>query len=140
VAIGKECDCCRRTIINWKKVPEFRARVEEIRAAYKEAIEAASILNKVERVRILEDAIERLQQLIKERAEDPTIPDEVAGKSTGLLVRSIKGIGRADDYHEIDVYQFDSALLSEMRALLAEARKEAGDDPGEGNITVIVDV
>lgn len=97
-----------------------------------EAIEAsrAEIRNEgiaVQQARIdaADDRWERMKQLIEARAADPKMSN-IPGGTTGLLVHSQKVIGGGPSAQTVDEYQFDAALVKEMRELEKHISDELG--------------
>jgi hypothetical protein len=125
-AIGAACGVTERTIERWKQHPEFAARVQEHRDAWREAIKAKGIAERQNRVDALNDRWHRMQQVIEERAEDAATA-RVAGGSTGLIVRDVKGVGKGEDFQLIDIYSVDTGLLKELREHEKQAAQELGE-------------
>jgi hypothetical protein len=125
-AIGAACGVTERTIERWKQHPEFAARVQEHRDAWREAIKAKGIAERQNRVDALNDRWHRMHQVIEERAEDAATA-HVAGGSTGLIVRDVKGVGKGEDFQLIDIYSVDTGLLKELREHEKQAAQELGE-------------
>jgi hypothetical protein len=125
-AIGAACGVTERTIERWKQHPEFAARVQEHRDAWREAIKAKGIAERQNRVDALNDRWHRMRQVIEERAEDAATA-RVAGGSTGLIVRDVKGVGKGEDFQLIDIYSVDTGLLKELREHEKQAAQELGE-------------
>lgn len=135
----------RRALAKWKLRPEFQARIEERRAAQRQAIEAEGVANKQNRIARYQQRWERLHQIIEERAL--ALAGHTAGGSTGLLVRQAKVVkvyetdsdpaDQADPDRDetltpvkraqvVYEYPLDAALLRELRALEEQVAKELG--------------
>jgi len=84
-AIASEVGVSRRTLAYWKNLPDFRGSVEACRKAIEEDIFREGIARRAERVRRLNERVERLDRVIAERAADPTRED-IPGYRTGLMV------------------------------------------------------
>jgi hypothetical protein len=69
----------------------------------------------------MDDRLQRLHRVIRERAADPEMQD-VPGGPTGLIVRTTKMVGKK----EVKEYALDAALLREIRELEAQAARECG--------------
>lgn len=123
--IAAECGVSRQALANWKKAPEFQARVEEHLAATRAAILSAGIAERQNRIDAYNDRWNRMRQVIEERAADPVMQD-VPGGRTGLLVHQTKAIGTGANQTIIDEYAFDAALVRELRAHEEQAAKELG--------------
>jgi hypothetical protein len=123
-AIASKLDIGLRTLLDWKTVPEFAARVKEHVEAYRDACMAEGIADKRNRVRRLSETHRGLLQVIAERADDPDML-EVSGGTTGLLVKTVRrSKGSNDVWFESAV--IDKALLSELREIEQQAAKELG--------------
>ena len=110
----------RATLRNWARLPEFKARVEEHRAAMRAIVREKGIAVLENRVAALQDRWDRMRALIEARAKDPNAPQSVPGIETGLLapIGSTK-TGRP-------IYGLDVALLKEMREHERQAAQELG--------------
>lgn len=117
--IAEACGVNRRTIIRWQQEPEFAERVQSLKESNKTQLEGDGVRRKDNRINIYQDTIDRIQTLIKERADE--MADEVAGGGTGLLTKDYKGkdADRA-------VYKFDAALVTQLNATLRQAAQEMG--------------
>lgn len=140
--IAEKVGVARQTLDNWKRLPEFAARVREHQETWREQIKAEGIANRQNRVDALNDRWLKMQQVIEARAEELA---GVPGGDTGLLVRQAKlvkvydakGTPGEDEEGETlysakrDVvmyeYAVDTALLKEMR----ETEKQAAQDLGQ---------
>jgi uncharacterized protein YerC len=125
-AIAASVGVSQVTIERWKRHPEFAGRVQEHRDLWREQIEAKGIADRQNRVDALNDRWHRMQQVIEERASDQTTA-HVAGGSTGLIVRDVKGVGKGDDFQLIDIYSVDTGLLRELREHEKQAAQELGE-------------
>lgn len=132
----------RATLYRWKQEPEFAARVEEHRKAWREHVRNHGIADREARVRALNERWGLLQQVIQERALDEGMAGIPGGKS-GLLVRQVKlvkvlaealpGIIGSDGVlsptkltQEVAEYAVDTGLLAELRAHEKQAAQELG--------------
>ena len=87
--ISKEVEVTRSSITRWRKRPEFRTKVNEFRAELEEQTLNYGIALRFKRVQVLQDLLDRLRQVIDERAADPEV-QHVPGGKTGLVVRKAK--------------------------------------------------
>jgi ParB-like chromosome segregation protein Spo0J len=135
--IATELGVSAQTIRNWRAYPAFAGRVEELVADFARAVRRRGIAVLERRVAALNDRWLRMQQVIEARAADPTM-QVVPGGPTGLLVHTVKGVGRGEDFQLIDLYEVDTGLLNELRQHEKQAaqelgqwteRKEIGGDP-----------
>jgi putative insertion element HTH domain-containing protein len=123
--ISERIGVTQRTLISWKKKPEFAERVKEITAAYAARAISRGIAKRERRLGVLVDLHEKCEQVIYERSQSAEL-QEVAGGRTGLVTHNVKGVGKGDDFQLIDVYEVDTALLREMRAIQEQVAKELG--------------
>ena len=124
--IASKAGVGKATLERWKKVPQFYARVLEIREALrKTAVEVAlqyGIANCRERMICLNELWNRLQRVVSERAKAPDMQN-VPGGRTGLLVRRVRSIGGDET---VDEYAVDTGLLQELREYAKQAAQEMG--------------
>jgi transposase-like protein len=123
--IAGELGIAKMTLERWKRHPEFRKRVDQHVEAYKAACLKRGIAQRERRVEVLNDLWERMQQVIAERAEAPEV-QEVAGGKTGLITRTLKGIGKGEDFQVVEVFEVDTGLLRELREHQRQAAQELG--------------
>lgn len=105
--IAEKCSCSVATLKRWKKIAEFAARVDELIAAYRRTAQRRAIAQVGRRVDALQDRWRRMQRVIEERAEDPSM-QEIPGGETGILVRTVKGLGRGADFQVVEEYEVDT--------------------------------
>ena len=126
IEIASKAGVGKATLERWKKVPQFYARVLEIREALrKTAVEVAlqyGIANCRERMICLNELWNRLQRVVSERAKAPDMQN-IPGGRTGLLVRRVRSIGGDDT---VDEYAVDTGLLQELREYAKQAAQEMG--------------
>jgi DNA-binding XRE family transcriptional regulator len=161
--IAKRVGVSRTTLHTWKQHPEFSAKITE---HYNELIERArrrGIARLDRRMDAYEDRHKRMSALLRERAKD--MKGEVAGGGTGTMVRTPKRVEilittvvvdedgeqvskeSTTTREELYEYQFDAALLRELRELekqvaqdtgqWSEKREVSGPDGGPVPITTI---
>lgn len=123
--IAGKLNITRMTLARWKTEPVFLARVDEHIAAYRAAIRRRGIAVVENRIGQLQERWRLMRQVIAERAEAPEMQG-VAGGTTGLLVRTVKGIGKGDDFQLIELYAVDTGLLKELREHERQAAQELG--------------
>jgi hypothetical protein len=126
IEIASKAGVGKATLERWKKVPQFHARVLEIREALrKTAAEVAlqdGIANCRERMVCLNELWNRLQRVVSERAKAPDMQN-IPGGRTGLLVRHVRSIGGDET---VDEYAVDTGLLHELREYAKQAAQEMG--------------
>lgn len=108
-----------------QRIDELQEKIAEktIKSVVKLAdLELAVRLN---RVNALEYRWQKIQQVIEERAADPSMA-KIPGGKTGLLVRQIKVVGHGAGMRIVPEYVFDAGLMREARAHEEQAAKEVG--------------
>jgi hypothetical protein len=125
-AIAAEVGVNESTLERWKRFPEFRDRVQEHRDLWREQIKAKGIAERQNRIDALNERWNLMREVIDGRAEDSHM-QHVAGGRTGLLVHTVKGVGRGEDFQLIDLYEVDTGLLNELRQHEKQAAQELGE-------------
>lgn len=87
------------------------------------------IASKVERMRKLQTIVEKVEQVLAERAE---VYSHLPGGSTGLVGLKCRTIGQGAASRVVEESFFDKELASEYRAILEQAAKEAGEWKPDG--------
>lgn len=123
--IADEVKVDRRTLARWKKIDAFAARVDELLGEIRTSIRQRGISIVENRVRALQDRWDRMKRVIEERGASAEM-QSVPGGSTGLLVHNVKSIGGGENAERVDLYEFDAALLKEMREHEKQAAQELG--------------
>lgn len=123
--IAEQCHVSVQAIYAWRQHPDFKQRVEEYRAKYSEAVFELGISRVETRVAAQHDRWIRMQRLIEARGQDIEMA-AVAGGNTGLLTRYQKVLGSGEDARIVDVFEFDAALVRELRELEKEASVQMG--------------
>jgi hypothetical protein len=123
--IAEKVGVTRQTLYNWRTHADFRARVEERIEEYREHVRRRGIAQLERRVDSLNDRWRRMLRVIEDRGQSPDM-QEVAGGTTGLLVRTIKGVGSGDDFTLVNQYEVDTGLLRELREHEKQAAQELG--------------
>lgn len=131
--IAANAGVSKQTLETWKKIPEFRARVEEHVRSFEEAIKAEGIANRQNRVAALNDRWDRMRQVIDARAV--AHKGEAPGAGTGLLVKQYKQIGSGEFAEKVIEWKVDDGLLSELRAHEQQAAKELGQWTEKQDVT-----
>jgi hypothetical protein len=90
---------------------------------------AIQIASKVERMTKLQTIVEKVEQVIRERAEAYS---HLPGGSTGLVGLKLRTVGQGAAAREVEESFFDKELAGEYRALLEQAAKEAGEWKPDG--------
>jgi len=87
------------------------------------------IASKVERMTKLQTIVDKVEQVIEERAKAYA---HLPGGSTGLVGLKLRIIGRGIASQVVEESFFDKELAGEYRALLEQAAKEAGEWKPDG--------
>jgi transposase-like protein len=125
-AIAAKCDTTDVTLWKWRtKVPEFAERVDDIASAYRSRIRSTGLAIMEHRVKVLKDMDAKVGQVFAERAADPEMQNVPGGK-TGLMVRTLKGLGEGKQFQIVEEYAIDTPALRERRAIMQQAAQELG--------------
>lgn len=112
-----------RQLWAWKKIPEFRARMDELVRDMGDVAMRYAITRRTRRIKGYDERRDKILKVIAERAEEHA---EIHGGDTGLLVKSTKSVGSGPAAEIIDEYAVDVAVLKELRELEKQAAIEAG--------------
>ena len=123
--IAARAGVTRRQLTNWKRHPDFAARIQAIARRIGDLAARHAIARRHRRVARLQDRWDRLDRVVQERSADPQMRNAPGGK-TGLLVRRIKVIGKGQAAREVEEYELDAALLREEREMAKQAAIELG--------------
>lgn len=123
--IAAECGIGRTTLHEWKQIKTFQDRVAEHLAELDRQMMRYAISKRRKRIGKLQRALDRVEQVIDERAEDMRHNDaaDTPGASSGLLVSKPIFSHSGELAYE---WKFDSALVREYRALMEQTAKELG--------------
>jgi hypothetical protein len=123
--IAQRVGVTRAGLAKWKTQPEFMAKIDEFVERFDTAIRRRAIARQLRRVAALQDRWERMHQVIDERAVAEEMRD-IAGGTTGLLVRTFKVVGNGPDAHTVPEFAVDTGLLKELREHEKQAAQELG--------------
>lgn len=123
--IAAEVGIARRTLARWKANPEFARRVGQVTTAYAEGVLKHGLARKTRRLAVLNELHEKMLQVIAERATNSELADVPGGK-TGLVTKTIKGIGKGDDFRVVEVYQVDIGTVGKICDVQKQAAEELG--------------
>lgn len=123
--IAAQVGISRSTLKRWKAEPEFMADVESFLEAFRAKVRRQGIAILERRVQSLNNRWRRLEEVMRARAEDPSM-QHVPGGNTGLLVRTYKQIGSGESAQIMEEYEVDAALLREFREHEKQAAQELG--------------
>lgn len=127
----------RRQLFNWRQQPEFSERVEKYRKIYGENAERLAIGHKLNRLRTYNTIDARIKSVIDARAGHPDY-EKVPGGRTGLMARNLKVLGSGIGASVIEVFEFDAALVKELREVNKQAAMELNQWPQSGGSSVNV--
>lgn len=115
----------RSTLFRWRQDADFAARLDARVKEIGDEVRRIGIADRTRRIAALNDRWNRLRRIIEDRADDESM-EGVPGGSTGLLARTLKGLGRGDDFTVVAEYAVDTGLLAELRAVEKQAAQELG--------------
>lgn len=128
--VGKSC----RQLHRWMARLEFRAKIDEVSKKIEDTIFRQGIAKKAARLAALDKRHRLMSQLIESRSADLSM-STVAGGSTGLLAHDVKSIGSGENAEKVHVYEFDAALVKEMREHEKQAAQEMGEWTEKKDVT-----
>ena len=144
--ISKEAGIGRRTLNDWKLVPEFAARVEEDRARFRAEAEAQRSRVRATGFAIIEERVrrknERLHQLEAIRAARAIAAGTDAewlsqGGFTGLVIRKDRSVGNGAMAMVVTDYTIDTELIRTEAALDEAIAKELGQHIEKREVEVV---
>lgn len=123
------------TIHAWLRRPEYVAAVKHWHELLEEEVLRLSSATKANRLKVYDDLVQRIYQVIDGRAESLS---HIPGGASGLLVKQVKTIGTGQNAYDVAEYLFDAALTKELRAALEQMAKERGQwsEKSEQNINI----
>lgn len=83
---------------------------------------------------MLNDLHQRMLQVIEERALSPDLASVPGGK-TGLVTKTLKGIGKGDDFQVVEVYEVDTSTVGKICDLQKQVAEELGQWVRRSEIT-----
>jgi hypothetical protein len=131
---------------NWRKYPEFQAKVDLLKKEFHERVVSEGIAVLENRIKGYNDRWMKLNKVIEERASDPQMQG-VPGGTTGLLAHTVKAVGSGKSATMVDEYEVDAGLLKELRSHEEQAARELGQwtdkaelqGKGGGPITFVIE-
>lgn len=123
--IGDRIGVTRQAIWQWRRVPEFMARVDQHINDTNAALRKRRISHVEQRVAAYNDRWLRLQRVIEARSTDPNCL-KGAGGDTGLLAHKVRMIGSGENAMPVDEFEVDTGLLKELREIEKQAAIELG--------------
>jgi hypothetical protein len=123
--IGELCGIHETTLNKWKRRPEFKERIAELTQIFADRALKQGLAQRDRRVAVLVQMHDKLLQIVEERAADPNIASVPGGK-TGLVVRTMKGIGKGKEFRLVEQFQADTRLVKELRGVEEQIARELG--------------
>jgi len=115
----------------WERHPDFMAKVEEFRAEINRAVLSHGVAVKENRIRGMQERLDRMKALIAARAEsgEARVARGIGdpGEETGLLAET--GAGK------VTVMAFDTGLMKEIRELERQVAQELGQFERKVDVT-----
>jgi transcriptional regulator with XRE-family HTH domain len=133
--IAEKVGISRQQLTRWKRGKAFAARVEQLTGIWSERALKYGLARRERRLAVLSDMHNRLLTIIDERGQDAGM-QAIPGGKTGLVCRTLKGIGKGSDFQVVEVYECDTSILKELRGLQEQISKELGQYVEQVNITV----
>jgi hypothetical protein len=126
-----------RTLHRWKLDKDFAARVEQLATSWAERALEHGYARRSRRLEVLSGLVDDLLTIKERRGTDPELAGLWNGAgATGLVVKTIKGIGKDDSYKEVEVREVDTGVSKEIRCLLEQIAQESGQHVTQVQITV----
>jgi hypothetical protein len=117
----------RRQLLAWKSHDEFKVMVNNSAEAYAKRFLSEGLAKKERRLAVLNDMHERITTAVFERGESDDMA-EVPGGRTGLVTRTLKGIGKGDDFQVVEVYNIDTPVVDSLISIHKAVRDELGQN------------
>ena len=133
--IAEKLNIGRTTLHRWKLLPEFESRVQHIRDVYADRALNHGLAKKEKRLADLDEVYGKIQTVIAERANSPDLANIPGGK-TGIVAKTLKGIGKGEDYQVVEVYEVDTPLIKEIRAIHQQYAEELGQRVEKHDVAV----
>jgi hypothetical protein len=124
----------RSTLARWKIDRRFLTRVQTIAAAYAKPALKHGLARKEFRLAVLNDLHQRMLQVIEERALSPDLASVPGGK-TRLVTKTLKGIGKGDDFQVVEVYEVDTGTIAKICDVQKQVAEELGQFVRRSEVT-----
>lgn len=135
--IAEKVGITRKCLWQWRKRKAFAARVDELTRIWTDRALKYGLARREKRVEVLQDMHNRLLVVIDERSKDAAMQN-VPGGRTGLVCKSLKGIGKGKDFQVVEVFETDTAILKELRGLEEQIAKELGQHVERSAVDITV--
>ena len=123
--IAEQCGIDKATLERWKLQPSFKTRVQAIVAEYAKRALKHGIARRERRMGVLNELHNKLLQVIDERAKSEEMA-AVPGGRTGIVTKTVKGVGKGEDFRTVEEYRVDTASIAEIRDIQKQAAEELG--------------
>jgi hypothetical protein len=130
--IASEIGFSRQSVAVWKKKEQFQARVDGHKKEIRANIRSRGIAITENRVKNLQRRHDAMNRILAERGEAMA---EVPGGATGMLCHNVKSVGQGENAQLVDLYEFDAALVKELRETERQAAQELGQWTDKRDIT-----
>jgi Helix-turn-helix of insertion element transposase len=135
--ISESVGVTRTSLVRWKHKDAFAARVEELTQEWADRALQHGYARRSRRLEVLSGLVDDLLKIKELRGTDPELAGLWNGAgATGLVVKTLKGIGKDDSYKEVEVREVDTGVSKEIRCLLDQIAQEAGQHVTQVNVTV----
>ena len=111
--------------VNLWRYFHLMSRVQAIVEAYAKRALTYGIARRERRVGVLNDLHNKMLQVIDERAKSKDMA-AVPGGKTGIVTKTLKGIGKGEDFQAIEEYRVDTGTIAEIRDVQKQAAEELG--------------
>jgi AcrR family transcriptional regulator len=117
----------RRQIQHWKSKETFAVMVRNAGEAYAKRFLTEGLARKERRLAVLNDMHERVLTSVFERGESKGMKN-IPGGHTGMVTKTLKGIGKGDDFQVVEVYSIDTPVISSLIEIHDAVREELGQN------------
>jgi hypothetical protein len=129
--IAEKVGVARKSLYLWKQKLEFAQRVEEIKAKLAHAALKEGLALESVRVNVLKDLHSKMLTIAEERGqeyldEEKAGKKKIAGAKTGLVTKTLKGIGSGPSAFVVEEYTADVGLVKTIQGVQEQIAKELG--------------
>lgn len=124
IAAHPDVQVTDRTLRNWKRHPEFQARISQLIDELQERARQKGLGRLDRRKAAAEDRHRRMTALFEARAE---AGGRGIGADTGMIVKSFKVVGGGEEAYTVEEWSFDHQLMRELRELEKQVAQDTGD-------------
>ena len=123
--IAKQCGISFAALKKWREDPIFQERVVTNVQTFADRFLKKGLARQENRLAALDNLYERLIGVIDQRARDPKLR-AYPGGDTGLVTRTLRGIGSGEDYQVFTELKTDTDIVREIRGILRDYAEELG--------------